>query len=825
MNNITNYTTENSGLYNIRIIKNHIDFIKKKFPEVNTDFLLNYAGITKFQYNDYGYWCSQSQINKLNEVLVKETGNHDISRYTGRHLIDSQNILAQYILGFKDPSSLALKVGSIYSKLSLGALTWGKKLEKNKVELIIKPKPNVEEQLFQCRNRIGSLEGVYKFFLDDYPKIEHPDCYHKGAKHCRYIISWDTQNKFYRSIKTLNHSIVTGSILTFAAFIFLPTIYALLTALISLSAVMFVTQHSYRLEKEKMQKDFSDVSQTAENYWAELNTGYNVTKFVQEVGEITSVVLNEIEISAAISGVMNNRLEYNRGAIMLASKDKSTLFFAGGYGFAEDEIEIMNNAQFRLDNKITEGILQKVFNRQEPALIANMGEISHKLDSNNRAFIQQLNIESLICVPIIHEGESLGVLTVDSLRQKREFRESDINLLMAVASQTALSIAHARAFQKLQESERKHRTLVETVRDIVYTVDLEGRFTYVSPIVEVITGYTHSALIGRQFLEIVVPAYKETVMQYFGEGVKSEEVFTYEIEVKANDGSHVPVELKVASLTDNMGQTIGRIGVARDITRRKKEEAERQELEVKALTQDKLASLGEIATGIAHEINQPLSYIKVILQSTLRDIAENKMDISELSEDFDESLRQTDKIANIISHLRTFGRTDVTSFGPVRLSQVLDDALILMHERLRIKNIQFETGIAEDIPHLKGNCIKLEQIFVNLIQNSMDALEHKGEGKITLTAQREEDKAAIIYSDNGKGVDPLLQEKIFEPFFTTKEAGKGTGIGLSIVYGIIQEHNGSIVCQSNEQKGTTFKILLPVYTGENFDYTSIHLSA
>jgi PAS domain S-box-containing protein len=810
---------EDTPLYNIRIIRNHIDFIRNNFPEINPDKLLNYAGISKFQYNDYGYWCSQRQINKFNEILVNKTGNRDISKYTGRHLIDSQNIFAQYILGFKNPSFLALQVGSIYSKLSLGATTSGRKLGKNKVELIIKPKPQVREQLFQCKNRIGSLEGVYKFFLDEYPKIEHNECYHQGDDYCRYIISWDKPSKIFRWIKIRNHSIVIGILLSLFTLIFLPLTLALLITLLSLSGVMYLTQRSFRLEKEKMQKDFSEISLTAEDYWTELNAGYNVTKLVQEVGEITSAVQSEKEIAEAISGVMNKRLEYERGAIFLAQNDKTTLFFAGGYGFNTDEIDLIYDAQFSLNNVDTEGILQKVFNKQAPVLIENMSKIIHKLNPKNRFIAERLNIKSFICVPIIHESESLGVMAVDSLSHKREFRESDINLLMAVASQTALSITHARAFRRLQESERKHRALVETVKDIVYTVNLEGRFTYVSPIVETITGYNNKDLLGRHFVEIVAPAYKETVMKHFADGVQSGNTSTYEIEIITQDEKTVPVELKVTSLTGNMGQSIGRIGVARDITRRKMEETARKELEVKALTQNKLASLGEIATGIAHEINQPLSYIKIILQSTLRDISENNIDNDELHEDFNESLRQTEKISKIISHLRIFGRSDITSLKPVSLSKVLDDALILMHERLRMKNIQFKREIKEDFPLLKGNHTKLEQIFINFIQNSMDAMEEKAEGEIVVSANIENDNALIIYSDNGSGIEPQLQKKIFEPFYTTKEPSKGTGIGLSIVYGIIQEHNGTITCESEEDNGTTFKISLPLYI-ENIEHYS-----
>ena len=135
-------------LYNIRIIRTHVDYVKKNFPEVNIDSLLDYAGISKLQFNDFGYWCTQRQINKLNEILVKRTGNQDISRNTGRHLLKSQNILAQYVLGFKSPTSVVLESAKIYSKLSLGAEVWGKETGKNKVEFFAKPNPGVNEQFF-----------------------------------------------------------------------------------------------------------------------------------------------------------------------------------------------------------------------------------------------------------------------------------------------------------------------------------------------------------------------------------------------------------------------------------------------------------------------------------------------------------------------------------------------------------------------------------------------------------------------------------------------------------------------------------------------------
>jgi C4-dicarboxylate-specific signal transduction histidine kinase len=273
-------------------------------------------------------------------------------------------------------------------------------------------------------------------------------------------------------------------------------------------------------------------------------------------------------------------------------------------------------------------------------------------------------------------------------------------------------------------------------------------------------------------------------------------------------------------LFDAQGQPIGRIGVARDITRRIQDEEKRKEFEIKALAQDKLASLGEIATGVAHEVNQPLSYIKIILESTLNDLSNNQLDTTELNEEFQESLRQVSKITNIISHLRTFGRSDVASFDPVSLPGVFGDTMILMQERLRVKNISINKQIVDNLPMIYGNSVKLEQVFINLLQNSMDALEEKGKGEIDLVMEHADDNVIVRFSDNGSGMPPGVFEKIFEPFYTTKEVGQGTGIGLAIVYGIIQEHKGSITCASEEGQGTSFTIKLPVYKEKFPAFTS-----
>ena len=367
----------------------------------------------------------------------------------------------------------------------------------------------------------------------------------------------------------------------------------------------------------------------------------------------------------------------------------------------------------------------------------------------------------------------------------------------------------------LRESEEKYRGLVETLNDIVYATDLEGKFTFISQSATNLAGYTPAELIGKNFLDYVHPHYKQFVMERFANGIQTRRIFSTEAEFIKKDGSTVFLEINGGPLFDADNKLIGRIGSARDITRRREEERYRQELEVKALNQSKMAALGEIATGIAHEINQPLSYIRVIYESTLNDFEMDQVDKDELKEDFTEALRQVRRITHIINHLRTFGHSNNREFENVSLSKVLDSTMILMGPKINNTRFTLQQDIAPNLPMVFGNAINLEQVFINLIQNSLNAMEGRKEGKIHIRMHPDGERIVVQYSDNGPGVPIEIQDRIFEPFFTTSEVGKGTGLGLSIIFGIIEEHNGTIDFESTPNHGITFTIKLPAVKGES----------
>lgn len=239
-------------------------------------------------------------------------------------------------------------------------------------------------------------------------------------------------------------------------------------------------------------------------------------------------------------------------------------------------------------------------------------------------------------------------------------------------------------------------------------------------------------------------------------------------------------------------------------------EQKRRAIEVKMLSQAKLASLGEIATGIAHEINQPLTFIQVMMEAAERDIHSHSLDEDELLEDVVECRKQIRRISQIIDHLRTFGREDSTTFAELNLPDILENALILFNKKIQVNNITLVKKITKKLPLIKGNPTQLEQVFINLIQNSIDALHDTKEPAIDITFHPKGNNLLISFKDNGCGTPDHICSKIFEPFFTTKDTGKGIGLGLSITYGIINNHGGTIECVPTSDKGTEFLITLPI---------------
>jgi C4-dicarboxylate-specific signal transduction histidine kinase len=242
-----------------------------------------------------------------------------------------------------------------------------------------------------------------------------------------------------------------------------------------------------------------------------------------------------------------------------------------------------------------------------------------------------------------------------------------------------------------------------------------------------------------------------------------------------------------------------------EMERREHELREKQEQLVQA---GKLATLGELTTGVAHELNNPLNNIGLFVGNMIDRVQAGEEDLDRVVEDLERVVEQVQKATEIITHLRTFGRAAPVSLEPVAVLEVIDRALSLVQEQLRLRQISITLDFLPESPVVLGSAIQLEQVFINLLTNARDALEVSERKEVHIACSVGED-VVVVFRDTGPGIPDGLEQRIFDPFFTTKDVGSGTGLGLSITYGIVQEHGGEITVENRPGEGAAFTIALP----------------
>ena len=263
-------------------------------------------------------------------------------------------------------------------------------------------------------------------------------------------------------------------------------------------------------------------------------------------------------------------------------------------------------------------------------------------------------------------------------------------------------------------------------------------------------------------------------------------------------------------LEDSRKAMIHIMGDLRDTTaeiqRREQELRDKQEQLVQA---GKLATLGELTTGVAHELNNPLNNIGLFVGNAVDLVDLGVADRERIVRELKNAMQQVRKATEIISHLRTFGRVASVSREPVSIDQVIERALSLMQEQLRGRDIEIDLDLSPAAPVVVGNAIQLEQVFINLLTNARDAMADSPRKMVRISTRVVHDVVDLVFSDTGSGIPEGLEQRIFDPFFTTKEVGQGTGLGLSITYGIIKDHGGAIAVANRPQGGAVFQIRLP----------------
>jgi len=349
---------------------------------------------------------------------------------------------------------------------------------------------------------------------------------------------------------------------------------------------------------------------------------------------------------------------------------------------------------------------------------------------------------------------------------------------------------------RLQEG--KCRGLAESISDVFFAFDKDLKYIYWNKASEELTGVSSKDALGKHLYE-VFPKDEQTerAEKAYLQALKTGQPRYFENEYRLGE-KHYFFEISLYPSDEGLAV------LAKDITERKK-------MDEQLIVTDRLASVGELASGIAHELNNPLTGV-----IGFSDLLITKQDIPEdIREDLTIINREAVRAAQVAKHLLTFARKHPDEKQPTDINNIVQLVLDLREYEQRVNNIDVEAKLADDLPQILANDFQLQQVFLNIIINAEHFMtEEHGLGTLTIITEQVEDIIRVSITDDGPGIFPDNITHIFDPFYTTKEVGEGTGLGLSICYGVITEHGGKIYAESELGKGTTFTIELPVLKEE-----------
>ena len=409
-------------------------------------------------------------------------------------------------------------------------------------------------------------------------------------------------------------------------------------------------------------------------------------------------------------------------------------------------------------------------------------------------------------VPCVVRGRMVAVIGLGRSVDGALLSSEDVEILRTVSGYVAVAIENSLLYKDQQEraSELKllkefNESIIESINVGLLAVDLEGRVTRLNSALEHMLDLRRDAAIGRPVEDLFSEDFADTLKQVLGkDGWRLQEIRNiYKLHTATRTNRALVLNIALAPLQDVQGQT-GALVVIEDVTTRISLEEQLQQRE-------KLSSIGLLAAGVAHEVNTPLTGVSSYTQMLLAMLNENDPKHALLQK----VRTQAERATNIVNNLLNFSRTgSATEFAEVNVARVLDDTLQLLEPQLRRSQIEIVRSYEPDAPEVYGNAGKLQQVFTNLLLNARDAIPDGG--RIVVSTSTADDGSLVAeISDSGIGIAPENVAKIYDPFYTTKGVGQGTGLGLAVSYGIVQEHTGRITVDSTPGQGTTFRITLP----------------
>jgi two-component system NtrC family sensor kinase len=404
-------------------------------------------------------------------------------------------------------------------------------------------------------------------------------------------------------------------------------------------------------------------------------------------------------------------------------------------------------------------------------------------------------LHGMAVVPIQRRGERIGAVTIGSERV-HTFSALELERVEAVADLLSFALANAELFESMRQAEWRFRTLFRAAPDAVLTVlQTTGRIREANDAVRAVFGLEPYQVIGRTLLELIVPDDRPALEQALARAFSGAQA-RVEVRVRTSAGGTRVVALAANGLPG--ADPPSALLVGRDMT-------QEREMRLRLMESDRLAAVGELVAGVAHEVNNPLCSISAFAQLLLRD--------DELTPTHRESIEviraETTRASQVVKDLLTFARRSDPQREPLDLNGVVARTLRLRRYQFAEASVRVQQELAPELPAVLGDARQLQQVCLNLVTNAVHAMTSRGGGTLTMRTSHAEGGVVLEVVDTGPGISPGARAHVFEPFFTTKGEGEGTGLGLSVSYGIVKAHGGTIEVADSGPLGTTFRVRLP----------------
>jgi two-component system NtrC family sensor kinase len=533
----------------------------------------------------------------------------------------------------------------------------------------------------------------------------------------------------------------------------------------------------YRIHKEKQRMEREILIRNKE---------LRVLNAISEVVN-QSLVLEEV-LNGAIERV-TQLLEFDAGAIYLSADPSGELSIKVHKGFLSDSIHAL-----RRINPTTVEFVARVFSEGLPLLINELAECGPKISGalfNNK-------IKAIICAPLRHKNTILGVLIVAS-KKSGFFTARHLKLLNAISNQISIAIENAKLYEQTEKLKTNLENVLDSSLDLIITLKKDGTLQYFNERFTEIYGYSLNEIGGKNFLDFVPDQHKKSILDKISKA-KTGKTSIYETEMRKADGSLMSCLISQSPVKGSDEFLM----VIKDIS-------EVVNLQKRLIQSEKLSALGQMISGVAHELNNPLAgilgYSQLLLQEELSE---------QVRSDIEVIGKEAKRCQKIVKNLLTFARKNKSERQVIDINEVINSILELKSYQLKVDSIEVVKELDTFLPKVIGDYHQLQQVFLNLINNAHDALRfvEKPNKQIVVATEQFEDFLRIKIIDNGMGISDEDKIRIFDPFYTTKEVGQGTGLGLSICYGIVQSHQGNFYVESELGKGATLVVELPLTGAE-----------